>query len=305
MKNANEQTKGIWYVVGAYLLWGFLPLYWKPLQTVSALEILAHRIVWSFVFMICILMITGKINAFFTNLKGLFRTRTYFLSVFTSSLLISSNWLIYIWAVNTGHVVEASLGYYLNPLLNVLLGIIFLNETLNRWQVISFFFALIGSGILAIQHGQVPWIALSLALTFALYGLTKKLSHYDALIGLTYETMFVAPPALLLLMYQYANGTSSFGVESFSITLLLMGAGAVTALPLLFFAQGTKRITFTMVGFLQYIAPTIMLFLGVFVFKEGFSTVQLISFLFIWVALILFSFSKATFMLKAFPKKSH
>lgn len=303
MDRETDSLRGIAYAAAAYFLWGFLPLYWKPLDTVSSLEILAHRIVWSFVFMIAILMVLKRINRFVGGFKNLFLERVNFLSVFAASILISANWLIYIWAVNSNHVIETSFGYYINPLLSVLLGVIVLKEKLNRWQVVSFILAAIGVAILTVQYGKIPWVALSLALTFGLYGLAKKLGNVDSLTGLTYETMFVTPLAVIFLIYAHMKGTGSFAVVSTSTSLLLAGSGVFTAVPLLCFAEGAKRITLSMVGFLQYIAPTIMLLLGIFVFKEGFSPVQFVSFLFIWLALILFSLSRTKIMTNMLAKR--
>ncbi|WP_026676250.1 EamA family transporter RarD [Fictibacillus gelatini] len=303
MKNRENDSWGIGYAAASYVLWGFLPLYWKAVKGVSAHEILAHRIIWCFLFMILVLLISRRTGQLSTSLKRLFRSWPIFLSVFASSLLISANWFIYIWAVNTNRVIETSLGYYINPLIVVLLGVFVLKEKLNRWQIISFFLAFIGVAILTIQYGHVPWVALSLALSFGLYGLTKKLAPFDSVIGLTFETMFVVPFAFIFLLYVQVKGTGAFMADAPSVSFLLAGAGVATALPLLCFAEGAKRITLAMVGFLQYIAPTIMLFLGIFVFNERFSKVQFVSFLFIWLALILFSLSRAKFMAHLFPKR--
>jgi chloramphenicol-sensitive protein RarD len=302
MKKDNEQSIGIGYASLAYLLWGFLPLYWKPLQAVPSGEILAHRIIWSFVFMLIILLSLKRVPTFVTGLKDLFLTRRNLISVLSSSVLISANWLFFIYAVNSNNVVEASLGYYINPLVSVLLGIMFFKEKLNFWQIISFVLALIGVSILTVEYGKVPWIAFILALSFGLYGLTKKLGKYDSIMGLTFETMFVTPIAFIYVLFIHQNGTSSFGSGSLNMTLLLLGAGIVTAIPLLCFAQGAKKIPLSMIGFLQYIAPTLMLLLGIFVFEEVFSIVHMISFLLIWCALISFTFSRTKWMVYLQPK---
>ncbi|MBH0156111.1 EamA family transporter RarD [Fictibacillus sp. 5RED26] len=288
----NEHTKGIWYAAFSYLIWGFLPLYWKPLQSAGSVEILAHRILWSFLLMIAVMFLLNKKNALTRDVKVLFGNKKQFLSVFTASLLISGNWVMYIWAVNTDHVVEASLGYYINPLVSVILGMLVLKEKLNSWQLVSFVLAACGVFLLTWQHGEFPWVAVSLALSFGLYGLVKKLGSFDSLTGLTFETMFVFPLAFIYLIYLQWNGEASFISGGTSTTLLLWGAGLVTAVPLLCFAQGVKRISMTMIGFLQYIAPTIMLVLGVFLYHETFSQIHVISFTLIWIALLIFTVSK-------------
>ncbi|MDN4523145.1 EamA family transporter RarD [Fictibacillus fluitans] len=296
MKSQNEQTAGIWYAALSYLMWGFLPLYWKPLQSASSGDVLAHRIIWSFAFMLLIIVFMKRTSGFTGNLRRLFLDKKNFFAVLASSLLISANWLIYIWAVNSNHVVEASLGYYINPLISVLLGIIVLKEKLNAWQVVSFVVALAGVGLLTFQYGRFPWVALSLALSFGLYGLAKKVGSFDSVTGLTYETMFVTPLALVYIFFAQQRGTEAFAAQSSTVTLLLMGAGVVTAIPLLCFAQAAKRISLSMIGFLQYIAPTIMLILGVFLYHEEFSRTRLFSFVLIWLALIIFSFSKTRWL---------
>lgn len=237
MRSQNEQTVGIWYAALSYLMWGFLPLYWKPLQSAGSGDVLAHRIIWSFVFMLLIILVMKRTSAFVGNLRSLFLDKKHFFAVLASSLLISANWLIYIWAVNSNHVVEASLGYYINPLISVLLGIIVLKEKLNAWQVASFVVALAGVGLLTFQYGRFPWVALSLALSFGLYGLAKKVGSFDSIIGLTYETMFVTPLALAYIIFAQQRGIEAFAAQNSTVTVLLMGAGVVTAIPLLCFAQ--------------------------------------------------------------------
>ncbi|RZT22737.1 MULTISPECIES: EamA family transporter RarD [Fictibacillus] len=292
MKTYSEQTKGVWYAALAYLIWGFLPLYWKPLAHSGSGEILAHRIFWSFVLMLAVMFILKRKKDLIRDIKILLSSKKQFFSVFIASILISGNWLMYIWAVNNDHVVEASLGYYINPLVNVILGMAVLKERLNSWQVVSFVIAACGVFLLTWEYGKFPWVAISLALSFGLYGLAKKLGSFDSLTGLTLETMFVVPAAFAYLVFLQWNGTGSFFASGISTTVLLWGAGVVTALPLVLFAQGVKRITMTMTGFLQYIAPTIMLLLGVFLYHETFTEIHLISFTLIWLALLIFTISK-------------
>ncbi|MFC7370637.1 EamA family transporter RarD [Fictibacillus iocasae] len=289
-KNKRSQS-GILYAAFAYIIWGFLPLYWKPLHHVGSGEILAHRILWSFVFMLAVIALTGRWKIFRSGMKQLMANRRSFLSVMAASLLISANWLIYIWAVNTDHVVQASLGYYINPLVSVILGVIVLKETLDRWQKLSFILA--GAAVLFMtqQIGSFPLVALSLAVSFGVYGLAKKMADFDSVLGLAYETMLVAPFALFYIFYLGASGHAEIGSSTVSF-FLLIGAGVVTAVPLLCFAQAAKRISLTMIGFMQYIAPTLMLILGVLLYDEPFTQTHAVAFALIWTALLIFSASR-------------
>ena len=298
----DSSKRGIGYTAGAYIIWGFLPLYWKLIQSVSAEEILAHRIVWSFIFMLVILWFRKRLGPFRNEWKRLLHHPKSFVPLIIASLLISANWFIYIWAVNHGHIIETSLGYYMNPLISILLGMIFLKERLNFWQLFSVVLASVGVTFLTVQFGSFPWVALSLAISFGVYGLAKKLTNFDAMIGLTMETLMITPIAIIYLFLLLAKGNIAYGTVSISNSLLLMGCGVVTALPLLFFAKGAKLIPLSMIGFLQYISPTISLFIGVFLYHEHFTKVHAIAFLFIWTALVIFSLAKTKFMVKLQPK---
>ncbi|MGM7681825.1 EamA family transporter RarD [Cytobacillus sp. Hm23] len=287
-----KQTKvGISYTIIAYVLWGILPLYWKMIEHVPASEILAHRIIWSFIFVLSIIIFKNRFMNFKKELSSLVNQPKKLAAIFLAGVLVSGNWFIYIWAVNTDHLVEASLGYYINPLLSVLLGVLVLREKLTKWQIISVLFAGIGVGILTLQYGKVPWIALSLALSFALYGLAKKLVKLDSLFGLAIETSIVTPIAFIYLGTIQAQGTGLFLSSSFSTVLLLIGSGVATAIPLICFAEGVKRIPLSMNGFFQYLAPTISLLIGVFIFKEEFTKVHLASFTSIWCGLVIYTAS--------------
>ncbi|MBM7584965.1 chloramphenicol-sensitive protein RarD [Bacillus pakistanensis] len=293
----NQKEKaGILYTAFSYFLWGILPIYWKWVQHVSADEILANRVFWSFWFMVVVLISTKKWKEFTVLLKNLFQRKKQLAALIAASLLISVNWFVYIWAVNTNQMVEASLGYYINPLVSVLLGVIILRESLSKAQILSFCLATIGVLILTISYGQIPWIAFILAVSFGLYGLAKKLIKVDSAIGLTLETMTIAPIALLYMLFLMSKGDSSLFVISINTDLLLIGAGAITAIPLLYFARGAQAIPLYMVGFLQYISPTLTLILGVLVYDETFSPTHFVAFTFIWLALALFSFSRVRAM---------
>jgi chloramphenicol-sensitive protein RarD len=298
----QNQATGIVYAAGAYLMWGVLPLYWKLLDKIPPEEILAHRVFWSFVFMIILLAVGRRMGESLRELKKLMKSPKSFFSLAVASLLISTNWFVYIWAVNHGHVIETSLGYYINPLVSILLGIAVLKEKLNSWQIISVILAAFGVLFLTVQYGKFPWIALTLALSFGLYGLAKKMIPMDSTMGLTFETLMVTPIAIVYLVSLFIKGESSFGAVSLLDHALLIGAGVATAVPLLYFAKGAKLIPLSMVGILQYIAPTITLLLGVFVFREHFSKAHMVAFSFIWTGSIIFSLAKTKFMMNHQPK---
>ena len=276
----------------SYFLWGLLPIYWKFLDQVNAQEILANRIFWSFIFMVIILVITRKGSLFVATLKGFAENKKQMVALTIASLLISVNWFVYIWAVNSGHMIEASLGYYINPLISILLGMLVLKEKLTVAQRVSFILAAIGVVIITVSHGVFPWIAITLALTFGLYGLAKKMINVESSVGLTLETMVLTPIAAIYMIYLFLNGTNSLFTANSVTDLLLIGAGPATAIPLLYFAKGAQKIPLSLLGFLQYISPTLTLILGVFVYQEHFSKIQLLSFMFIWAALVIYSLSK-------------
>ncbi|WP_070120130.1 EamA family transporter RarD [Bacillus marinisedimentorum] len=304
----KESLKGIGYGASAYFLWGLLPLYWKLVGHVPSDEVLAHRFIWSFVFTAAILLMMGKGKTFIKELKEIISRKKQFLGIILASLFISINWFTYIWAVNNDHVIEASLGYYINPLVSVMLGIIVLKETLSRWQVISFILAATGVLIMTLSYGDVPWAALSLAISFGLYGLFKKMVNAGSLTGLAIETMILTPVALFYVVMLHQAGQSSFLLDGTATVPLLIGAGVATAVPLLLFASAARRVTLTMVGFLQYLAPTLTLILGVFLYNEPFTSVEMAAFSFIWTALIIFSFAKTRLFRKMenrlFPKQA-
>jgi chloramphenicol-sensitive protein RarD len=280
-------NQGVLYAVGAYLTWGLLPLYWKLFQEMAAWEILGHRIVWSVVFVAVLLVITRR----WRQMWGAVSEPKKKLAILASSFLISANWLIFIWAVNNGHVIETSLGYYINPLINVLFGVLFLKERLHIGQWVAIALAAAGVSIITVQYGQIPWIAISLALSFAFYGLAKKVVHLDSVVGLAWETLIVFPIALFYLIYLHATGTDTASSLAVWQLALLALAGVATALPLYWFALATKRLPLSTVGFIQYLAPSTSLLLAIFVFGESFTAIHTISFGFIWSALAVFTFS--------------
>ncbi|MFD2700944.1 EamA family transporter RarD [Paenibacillus shunpengii] len=278
-------NSGLVNAIIAYIMWGVLPLYWKLFDNVPAGEVLSHRVVWSFVFMGILVALQRR----WADMKRIAASRTLLLSLTASGLLIAVNWLIFIWAVNNGHVVETSLGYYLNPLLNVLLAVVFLREKPNRGQWLAIAIAGAAVLIIAIDYGRFPWIAISLAVSFGLYGLAKKKIAQDASVGLLSETAVVLPIALGYWVYLAATGkTTAWTLPAHTFIELLL-SGVVTALPLLFFARAAARMPLSTLGFVQYIGPTIMLLLSVFVFKESVSPILFIGFALIWVALVVYA----------------
>jgi len=285
--NLRKEQAGIIYMTSAYVLWGFLPIYWKLVDHVSAGEVLAHRIVWSFVLMTGIVYFSKNRTHFIAECKSIITDKNKLIGIILASIFISLNWLTFIWAVTSGHVVQASLGYYINPLISIVLGVVILKEKLTKGQVLALIIAGLAVINLTISFGVFPWISLVLAFTFAIYGLLKKTVDIGAMFGLTIETMIVTPIALIYLVIT-PNGAFSVSTGGLGTSLLLMGTGIATAIPLLLFAHGAKRIPLSLLGFLQYIAPTIMLIIGIFVFNETFSSAHFISFLLIWLSLIIF-----------------
>ena len=277
--------KGIWFAIAAYGIWGLFPLYWKPLHNVPPLEIIGHRIGWSFILLMLIIVLTRQWRAF---RAVAFKRRT--LGVYTiSALLVSVNWLVYVWAVNAGFIVETSLGYFINPLFSVLLGVVFLREKLRPWQWLPVGLAALGVLIVAFAYGTFPWIAVSLALSFGLYGLVKKQAPLNALQGLTIETGILFIPALIYLLTLETQGQGAFLHSDVTSNLLMIGAGVVTTVPLLLFSSAAQRIPLAWVGIIQYITPTMQFLLGVFVYKEAFSATQFTGFGLVWLALIIFT----------------
>lgn len=276
-------NKGILNGVIAYALWGFFPVYWKLLHDVPAPQLLGHRIGWSFLLLVAVILITRQ----WCNFRSAVNARVLRI-YFIAAILIGINWLLYVWAVNAGFIVETSLGYFINPLLSVLMGVLFLRERLRVAQWIPVILAAIGVAYLTFAYGRLPWIALSLAFSFGFYGLTKKLAPLGSLYGLTLETGILFLPAVIYLGAAQANNTAVFLHSGVKADLLMIGAGLVTTVPLLLFASAAKQIPLTMVGILQYLAPTIQLLLGVFVYKESFDHTRLIGFSIVWLALVIF-----------------
>jgi chloramphenicol-sensitive protein RarD len=280
-----DMNTGFLYAVGAYALWGILPIYWKFLQTVPALEIICHRMAWSALSVGAVL----GVRRHWGWLRDALSSPVTLATFLGTGGLLAVNWLIYVWAVNAGNIVETSLGYFINPLLTVVLGVIFLRERPRRWQWAAISIAAVGILYLTFQYGVFPWIALTLAFTFGFYGLLRKTASLTAIEGLSLETAFFLLPAFAYIVHLELAGDGSFGHEGASITILLGMTGITTILPLFLYVSAARRITFTNLGILHYIAPSMQFLIGVFVYGELFTRSRLIGFVIIWLALVIYT----------------
>ena len=281
----RPMNTGILYAVFAFFCWGLFPLYFHAIGEVPAMEILAHRMLWSLLFLCIVLTVRSQ----WKWLPQVLRQPRVLGSFVASAVLLTANWFVYIWSVNNGHVIDASLGYFINPLVNVLLGLIVLKEKLRRGQWIAIGIAASGVAWLTWQAGQLPWIALILGITFGSYGLLRKTAALAALEGLSLETMILFPLALIYVVWLTIHGQNTFINSEFDSTRwLLAAAGPITAIPLLLFAAGARKIPMAVLGLLQYLSPTMQALLGVWVFHEAFPTPRLIGFIVIWAALALY-----------------
>jgi len=279
-----DSNRGVLAATSAFMLWGLLPIYWKLLEKVPAYEILCHRMVWSLVVTVILLALAKQLRGFWGHVRGKGR----FLYFLLTSVILSVNWLIYIWAVNSGYIIEASLGYFINPLISVCFGVVFLKESIRPAQWVSVGLAAVAVGYLTWLYGHVPWIALSLAATFSCYGLLRKITTAPPLEGLCLETAILSLPALFFLLMLNSRGEGAFLHTSASQTLLLAGTGVATTAPLLLFCYAAQKIPLYLVGLLQYLAPTINLFVGIFLYHERFPLSRMLGFSIIWLALIIF-----------------
>lgn len=286
-KRAGERVnKGVWTTIGAYVMWGVLPIYWKFLQEVPSGQILAHRIVWSFLFILLVLRWTNQWKEFGYALRHRATRNAFMLNGF----IVSANWFVYIWAVNHGYIIEASLGYYINPLVSMVLGVLVFRESLNRVQWMAVGIASIGVLVLTLGYGTFPWISFVLASTFGFYGMVKKRRPLASTVSLGIETLAVVPVALLFLGNQVVTDNIAYNMSPV-IWIALLGTGVVTALPLLLFGYGAQHLPFTLVGFLQFIAPTLSLIIGVVMYHEPFTAYHIFAFTCIWLAIFFFSWN--------------
>lgn len=278
-------NKGVLYAAGAYACWGLLPVFWKLLQHIDALEIVAHRIIWSLAFAF-VLLTLGRRRM---QIGAIWRDRRVLATFLTTGMLLTANWFVYVWAVNADHIVETSLGYFINPLINVLLGALVLKERLRIGQGVAMSVALAGVLYLTFQYGSFPWIALIIACTFALYGLLRKTAPLDSLDGFTLETALLTPVMIGFLVYRELTVQTAFAHGDPLTWMLLIAAGPITAAPLLLFAAGARRVSLVTLGILQYIAPTLQFLIGVVLYGEPLTTARLIGFALIWTALAIYT----------------
>lgn len=282
----SPATLGFASALGAFVIWGLVaPVYFKQLGNVGAVEVVAHRVLWTVVLVGAWLLPTRGLAGILRGV-GSWRRLGIFL---VTTALIGGNWTIFIWAINNGRLVESSLGYYINPMINVLLGMAFLNERLSRRQGVAVLIAAAGVLSLVLSYGSVPWVALSLATSFGVYALVRKKAAIDPVVGLMVETALLVPPAVGYLLWLNANGTGNFGVHGITTDLLIVMAGPMTAIPLVLFMIGAARLKLSTIGLLQYVGPTGQLLLGVLVYGESFSSSHAVAFACIWAALALYS----------------
>ena len=286
----SHETSALIAGIAAFTTWGLIPVYWKLLKAVSPLEILAHRFVWTSLFLIGLLSWQRR----WPEVKAVVSSRRATLYCLAAGVAVATNWFFFIFAVVIGRVIETSLGYFMTPLVNVLFGAIFLRERLTRWQIISVLLATAGVLYLTFGYGRFPWIAVTLCATFGLYGLLRKKSGTAAIPGLFLETIMLVPAALAYLVWLKANGALLFARGGWSMAILLITTGIVTAVPLFWFGYAARYLRLTTIGFLQYLAPTGSFFLGVFLYHEPFTRGHLITFSLIWIALAIFTFEAVT-----------
>jgi len=283
----RERLIGLMFTTGAFLFWGLYPPYWKLLEGVPELQAFAHRVVWSCAFSACVITIHGR----WSEVRAALWSRKTALTLLASGLCITSNWSVYIIGVFSGKLLAVSMGYFINPLVSVLLGVLILRERLRFWQIVAVLFAF--SGVLYMPMGSLglPWISLSLAFSFGLYGLLRKTVAVESIPGTFVESLLVSPLVISFLFFEAVHGRSAFGTADAATHLFLISSGVVTALPIIWFANGVRRIPLSLVGILQYLAPTSQMLLGIFLYKEEFTRTHLISFGLIWVGILIFILS--------------
>ena len=288
----ENYKQGIFFGLAAYVLWGILPVYWKALELVSPFEILSSRFMWSCVFVFLLIIFQKKWPLFTKEVKLVFSNVKTGAAMVAAGITISFNWGTFIWAVNNGHIVETSMGYYINPLVSILFAVVFLHERLDKMQLAAITCAFIGVASMVYSFGKIPWVSLTLAFTFALYGLLKKILPVSALTSIMLETLLITPLALVYEYSLWQQGVSFYASGNLQVIMMLTGAGVVTAIPLLLFTAGARLLPLKIIGFLQYISPTLTLLIGVFVYNEAFTASHLLAFGWIWAALLLFIVSQ-------------
>jgi chloramphenicol-sensitive protein RarD len=285
MTAARLSPRGLLAGAGAFTIWGVFPVYLHPLRDVPALQVIAHRVVWSCLFILAWMVWRGELR----DLSAIFTRRALWTRLLLSAALISTNWLVYVWGVSHGHIVETSLGYYISPLMNVVLGIFILRERLNAVQWLAIALAAVAVVYITLEAGRPPWIAFALAVSFSLYGLVRKVISVEALPGLATETILLIPLAVAYLLWCEANGSGALTREGAEVAALLVGSGLVTAVPLFLFAYAARLLPYSTVGVLQYIGPSLQLACGVWLFHERFDGARAAGFVLIWVALAIYA----------------
>ena len=288
----SEQKKGVLFAIAAYFLWGIIPLYWKQVQYVSSIEILVGRVIWSFIFTTLFILLINQRKQLIADIRGLWKNKQQMFLLFIASIIISINWGVYIWAVNNDQLLQASLGYYINPLISMIFGLLFFKERISKATAVAFIIAAIGVGYQAVLGGTIPWVSLTLALSFAFYGVIKKKIPLDATRGLAIETLYILPIAIIGYIYLMQTTEIAFMQIDFKTNVFLISTGIVTAIPLVLFAKGAQKIPLYLLGFIQFLSPTIGLIIGIFIYKEPFTMTEFVTFCCIWIAVIIFSVSK-------------
>ncbi|RUO59103.1 EamA family transporter RarD [Pseudidiomarina marina] len=283
--DAARSRQGVFFAIAAYTMWGVAPIYFKWLQEVPALEILSHRILWSFILVFILIMVLRRGN----RLKPVLQNKQQMARLALATCLLGGNWFLFIWAINNDHILDASLGYYINPLLNVAIGMAFFAERMRKMQLVAIALAVIGVLIQVISFGSVPWVALALACSFAIYGAIRKRLPIDSITGLWLETLILTPAVLIYLVFFASSNAADMTQNTWQINTLLIAAGVVTTAPLLCFTAAAQRIRYSTLGFFQYIGPSMMFVLAVWVYGEPLAADKLVTFAIIWVALALYS----------------
>lgn len=291
----REARLGVICGLAAYLVWGFFPIFFKLVDHIPPLEVVAHRVVWSMVLLAAMVTAKGR----WGDLRAAFANRKILATLCCTTVLIATNWLVFIYAIGKGEVLQSSLGYFMTPLVNIVLGYVFLHERMQRWQAVGVLLAVIGLALSALRLGTIPWIALGLAATFGLYGLLRKTVPVDSLVGLSVETFLAGPAAALYLVLLGATGHGAFLAGPVRDSAVLVLSGVVTAIPLLIFTAATKRLRLMTIGFLQYITPSIHFLLAVCVYREEFNASHLITFLCVWSGLLVYSWCTITLARRA------
>jgi chloramphenicol-sensitive protein RarD len=283
--DAARSRQGVFFAIAAYTMWGVAPIYFKWLQEVPALEILSHRIIWSFVLVFILIMALRRGN----RLKPVLQNKQQMARLTLATCLLGGNWFLFIWAINNNHILDASLGYYINPLLNVAIGMAFFAERMRKMQLVAIALAVVGVLIQVVSFGSVPWVALALACSFAIYGAIRKRLPIDSITGLWLETLILTPAVLVYLVFFASSSAADMTQNTWQINTLLIAAGVVTTAPLLCFTAAAQRIRYSTLGFFQYIGPSLMFILAVWVYGEPLAADKLVTFAIIWVALALYS----------------